>query len=60
MAQIKILIPKKCLLGGGSAYLGIVNASLREGIKKNKLTFFRKKVLNYGWVRVKSPKLVKM
>ena len=30
----------------------------REGAKKS--IFFRKKVLNYGWVGVKSPKLLKM
>ena len=31
-----------------------------KGRGKKKLTFFRKKVLNYGWVGVKSPKLVNM
>ena len=31
---------------------------VREGVKK--IDFFQEKVLNYGWVGVKSPKLVKM
>ena len=31
---------------------------LRKGVKK--IDFFKEKVLNYGWVGVKSPKLVKM
>ena len=32
--------------------------TLREGVKK--IDFFKEKVLNYGWVGVKIPKLVKM
>ena len=36
----------------------IVKIHIREGVKKNRL--FLGKVLNYGWVGVKSPKLVKM
>ena len=32
--------------------------AIREGVKKNRL--FLGKVLNYGWVGVKIPKLVKM
>ena len=50
---------------GGTILCEIWNSSLllqharvREGVKKNRL--FLEKVLNYGWVGVKSPKLVKM
>ena len=35
-----------------------ITVSIREGIKK--IDFFLEKVLNYGWVGFKSPKLVKM
>ena len=31
---------------------------IREGVKK--IDFFKEKVLNYGWVGVNSPKLVKI
>ena len=37
---------------------GTCQKLLREGVKK--IDFFKEKVLNYGWVVVKSPKLVNM
>ena len=36
-----------------------MNPAIGKGSKK-KFDFFKEKVLNYGWVGVKGPKLVKM
>ena len=49
------MFPKKCSSHPSTLTLTLV---LREGVKK--IDFFKEKVLNYWWVGVKSPKLLKM
>ena len=48
----------KVILASAASWPSRSARALREGVKKN--DFFLEKVLNYGWVGVKIPKLVKM